>query len=501
MKFCKKMIVVLALLLLPSTVLAKYVAVLETMADPAAKQIVSQSDRTYLTDVLRGEAVKVLPAEQNFTIMTRENINVMLPPGKSIEDCEGSCLAETGKNIAADFVAQARVGMFGGSLTLNVEVYETAGNKLVASFNGDGEKVKDLLAVIKREAPDFFKKIKGRSSGYDIVGGVGAVSSGGSFSFQGSQKFVVEIVTNPAGALPTVDGKGFQKCTSTPCKVQLEAGEHRFVASMDNYDDVETIVLVNANNQQVVLNLTSNFGYLNVRPELLENVGKTDDFIVTIDGQKANYGKNDLNPGVHAVSVKHPCYDPAEFNVAIEKQKTEIFDAKLSRGIGGLVLDADLKGVPQAVPVYIDGKEVGSTPFEGEVPMCAEIAVGEARETVAVNLKWHEVVKATHHLNQGFASVGGEIPQVGESVPTNIDTSKSKIHWVPLAISGVALVSGTVLAIVGNSKAKSASEKEIANEGDYKKNRDDVRSGESIRAVGLIAAIAGAVGVGVSFAF
>ena len=85
----KKFLVVLfTLLLLPVVSLAKYVAVLETISD---MELLTLQERQYLTDILRGQAVRELPAEQNWTIMTRENINVMLPPGKSIEDCEGSC--------------------------------------------------------------------------------------------------------------------------------------------------------------------------------------------------------------------------------------------------------------------------------------------------------------------------------------------------------------------------------------------------------------------------
>ena len=119
----RKAILSLAIFLLCDLSFAKYVAVLETAADPAAKDKVSISERQYLTNILREKAVKTLPAELNFTIMTRENINVMLPPGKSIEDCEGSCLAETGKNIAADYVAQARIGKLGENLTISAELY------------------------------------------------------------------------------------------------------------------------------------------------------------------------------------------------------------------------------------------------------------------------------------------------------------------------------------------------------------------------------------------
>ena len=148
------------LLVLAVSLHADFVAVLETVADAGVKNKVSLTDRQYLTNVLREQAVKELPASQNYTIMTRENIMAMLPPGKSIEDCEGNCLAETGKNIAADYVCQARVSSFNGSLTLSVELYETAGNKLIASFNGLGPNQSSLLTLIIQKSPEFFRNVK-----------------------------------------------------------------------------------------------------------------------------------------------------------------------------------------------------------------------------------------------------------------------------------------------------------------------------------------------------
>ena len=144
------------LLLFTIPVFATHVAVLETVA---AKNIVTFEEKQYLTDVLRSEAVKALPAEQNFVIMTRENINVMLPPGKSIEDCEGSCLVETGKNIAADYVAQGHVGQFGTDLTITVELYETAGNKLLGSFSSKAQNVTSLENEIRQKSRELFGQI------------------------------------------------------------------------------------------------------------------------------------------------------------------------------------------------------------------------------------------------------------------------------------------------------------------------------------------------------
>lgn len=164
------------LLVCASGAFAAHVAVLETGVDPALKKKVTLSDRQYLTNVLREEAVKQLPAEDGYTIMTRENISAMLPPGKAIEDCEGTCLAETGRNISADYVCQARVSSFGSKLALSAEIYETAGNKLVASFNGNGKNVEALLKVIKDNAPEFFGKVKSnRNAGPDGIGEAGSL--------------------------------------------------------------------------------------------------------------------------------------------------------------------------------------------------------------------------------------------------------------------------------------------------------------------------------------
>ena len=157
--FMRRFLLVI-LLLLSVNAFATHVAVLETMADGAAKDSVSLLDRQYLTNVLREQAVKELPAEENFTIMTRENISAMLPPGKAIEDCEGSCLAETGRNIAADYICQARIGYFGRTLSLSAELYETAGNKLIASFNGRGADVTELLNLIEEKSPAIFHRVK-----------------------------------------------------------------------------------------------------------------------------------------------------------------------------------------------------------------------------------------------------------------------------------------------------------------------------------------------------
>ena len=137
----------------------KFVAVLETVSDGTTS--LTASELHHLTDKLRAIAVQTLPAEMGFTIMTRENIQAMLPPGKALEECVGSCLVETAKNIAADYVAQGRVGRFGKDLTLTVELYETQGSKLMGSISVESLDARGLLGSIEKESPGLFGRIRG----------------------------------------------------------------------------------------------------------------------------------------------------------------------------------------------------------------------------------------------------------------------------------------------------------------------------------------------------
>ena len=382
------------LLLFPCLLFAKYMAVLETLSP---KDLLTMQERLYLTDILRGQAVQILPAEQNWTIMTRENINVMLPPGKKIEDCEGSCLAETGKNIAADYVAQARISQFGKSLAITAELYETASSKLVASFVGKGESVEDLEKIVKEQSPDFFKKARDNASN-----GIGYIHTNNAFSFQGTKKFIINIQTTPTGAIPTFDGRANPQCTSTPCKIQLEAGEHRIVFSKERFDDLDTIINVIENKQIVNANLIPNIGFIKIAPQIANELQAQGSVTAVIDGKKAHRGVNELIPGIHTVRITHRCHDPIELNVSIQKNETKTISDSLKRGIGGLELDVIKNGIPQAVPVFIDGKAAGTTPFTGEVQLCSKIEIENEskRERVPVEIKWHEVVKKSYVIKE-----------------------------------------------------------------------------------------------------
>ena len=509
----------LFVLLFTVDVWATYVAVLETVAEDDVKELISPSDRHYLTNVLREMAVKQLPATLSYTIMTQENILEMLPPGKSLEDCEGGCLVETGKNIAADYICQARMGTFSGMLRLSAELYETASNKLIASLNVQGANLTEILQAVRKKSPGFFRSIMGGPADYvdeEVVDN----------TKKESKKFyAVEITTRMIGATPSIDGNVIPNCTETPCKTMVEEGRHNFSVSHKRFGVANIIVDVTENNQQVSISYDSYRGWLWVDPVFAGPAAAKGKLDIFVDGVHKAGPMIELNAGFHKVQVSHPCYDPVEFEVKIERNKTSVFSQSIPRGRGGLRLNAEFDGRPQKVAVFIEGLEVGKTPYRGEVPLCADVMLkGDGwEESVQAKFQWHKTILVTHQLanNPNKTSTDGDLTQsmtepyvdlggvennmVGASIPAQVDTSvavtKKDVRWVALALSATVTLTGGVLALVGNNIAKDAASRNTKFIDELKKNREDAEFGQSMRFVGICLTLVGAVGLGLSIAF
>jgi len=118
------------------------------------------TDLAHLTNRLRETAVNVLPKER-YGIMTTESIVAFLGSQENaIRVCkEASCLAEIGRKVNADYVAQARIGRFGGQLSINFELYSSKSGTLLGSFTGFSKDIFGLLAIIDENASALFKKM------------------------------------------------------------------------------------------------------------------------------------------------------------------------------------------------------------------------------------------------------------------------------------------------------------------------------------------------------
>ncbi|MCL1957598.1 MAG: fibrobacter succinogenes major paralogous domain-containing protein [Fibromonadales bacterium] len=133
------------------------VAIINTVDDGDS---IKPSDLTYLTDRLRGAAVKALP-KQRYGVMTTESIVAFLgSQERAQKECkEASCLAELGRKVSADYVAQARIGRFNKNLTIKTELYSSKSGVMIGSFTGDSKSLQGLLDLINKEAPLLFKEL------------------------------------------------------------------------------------------------------------------------------------------------------------------------------------------------------------------------------------------------------------------------------------------------------------------------------------------------------
>jgi len=481
-------LLLLAVLLLAGASFAKFVAVLETVGD--GKDGLSLSERQYLTNMLREQAVQELPAELNFTIMTRENIMMMLPPGKSIEDCEGSCLAETGKNIAADYVAQARVGKVGSNISISVELYETAGSKLVASFNGLGANVDALIDVIKAKAPEFFRKARG--------GATGIVRTG--FDGIQNQSFVVNVSTNPQGAALSIDGRPVPQCVQTPCEVLVDAGEHRFVAILQHHEDGEGVFTVTGNGQQISLDLVPRYGTLKLDLEFPSG-GTYEELKIKVDNNLVPAADKVLmDPGTREVSISHRCYSPVSFKVGVFRDKEETFKETLKPVMGGLSLKAhSATGEERNLTVIVNGEKAGTTPYSGSVPVCAKIAVADESGEHPVDVGLEQGKVTTFDYVESAQEVASLQP--GESIPSNVEQSSSGLRTGLRITSGVVSALGFSAALYGILKMKNLADQAPDNKEDYEARLEDIDNHEWFRRFGLLFGGIGLVGLGLTFVF
>ena len=120
----------------------KRVAVLELRHSKAlASEAVS-----YLADRVR--QIAQARAGDVVLLLTRQNLSAMLPPGTRLEECEGECEVETGRNIGADYVIAGRVLPFEKGLRAILTLHDTASGRQVASGHARGADLQTIEASL-----------------------------------------------------------------------------------------------------------------------------------------------------------------------------------------------------------------------------------------------------------------------------------------------------------------------------------------------------------------
>ena len=133
----------------------KRIAILE-LANRTKHQV-SLDEINYLTNEMRRVA-GYLPSSK-FLVMTKESIEVLIDPSKSLEDCVGVCEVETGRLLGADWILTGEVIRFGKSLRVSIKLHETRSGQYLAGESLKGKEVEDLEVPIQKSTLKLIYRI------------------------------------------------------------------------------------------------------------------------------------------------------------------------------------------------------------------------------------------------------------------------------------------------------------------------------------------------------
>ncbi|MDR1830993.1 MAG: hypothetical protein LBQ76_09510, partial [Candidatus Fibromonas sp.] len=141
------------------------------------------------------------------------------------------------------------------------------------------------------------------------------------------------------------------------------------------------------------------YGYMSISPSYTSGIGEREDWYLQIDGESYSFGEVKLLHGERKVRLSHSCYEDINADVKIERNGRISFDTqeKVALKQGTLVLRAKRKIRNISMPVFVNGKQVGETPFEGSIPICSEVKMGkDGVEPVPVKLEHNKPVSYTY---------------------------------------------------------------------------------------------------------
>ena len=290
-------------------------------------------DAQYLTDAVRGAATDTLDPKR-FWVMTRENMDLIVPPEE--RQCMNNlCYAAIGKRLQAQYVVGGSLRDVSGLIGITLEVYDKNGG-LLGSVQGEAKDLREALALVRRLAPQLIGRIApGSRPGPAEVG----VAVPGSVERVGEIKPEVgylRVEGSPKGARVDISGprefgdRG-KVATALPYgPEQVPAGRYRVEVSASGYDTESREVFVPADKTVAVdVALVASEG-------VLEVTGKPEGARVDLSCAKGFSrtfglpGTLSVPRGECTVKVTRTGYEPFEKTVSVEGGKTARVEVTLA---------------------------------------------------------------------------------------------------------------------------------------------------------------------------
>ncbi len=288
----------------------------------------SDEEAYYLTDLVRGAARKSLPRE-SYIVMTRENIEELLPPGMDLHKCTtASCEVELGRMINAHYIVTGELLRFAGSFRLIIKAYEVIQGDLVGTRKAAGGDLVSLEQSIEEKARDLFRLVRGETGGPSPGPGAG-----------------------PTFVAPAVQGEG--------------PGESKLV-------EIRPTERPKAKSGPAGI-------YITTKPTGAEvMIGD-----VKVGDTAPAFQRADLRPGdTIRVTLRKEDYHPVSFDVALQPGIARYEGIELRPAFGSL----EIRSEPSGARVTLGGAAVGVTPYSRE-------RIPSGRHLVSLEIELHEGVR------------------------------------------------------------------------------------------------------------
>jgi hypothetical protein len=183
---------------------------------------------------------------------------------------------------------------------------------------------------------------------------------------------IVTFTSDPEGAAVVIDG--VQKCAEdkTDCKVELTEGAHQLSMTKTDYFIRSGTVNVSERQDEIEWSLDPNFATLKVytTPSSLK-------FTVNGEEHQGSYAQRITTQKSYRVVSNDRCFDKSGEEVEAGKPG-EVIEVNFKPSPLYATIDVSAKsskGEPLKAEVIVDGKELGITPSQHRVSVCAESLV------------------------------------------------------------------------------------------------------------------------------
>jgi formylglycine-generating enzyme required for sulfatase activity len=460
MNFPRILVILFALQALALTAFAQdeNMAVIDVQLKGKAKELFSPEEKEFLSQVIRGQASQILGGSVN--ILSQASYKKLVRANS--EGCnEAGCFAGFLAEIGVDLGVQPVVSFAFGSLNLTLEVADKRSTIASRTFTAPAtpEGKNKLGKEAQVAAKELFTEVavrmgilKGAQLSQTAREGTREESGTGELDM-GEAPVLVRLESTPAGAVAMIDGK--LACSSTPCGKTLSAGVHSIQFGLERYLDTTLSITVRSGMPKVAVKLTPGWGTLDIATT---PTGQP----VQVNGkdQGASPLHLELSPGIYEIALGNDCMRHKTVTVNLARgQSRQVSETLVVREAGLSLQATDVKtGDDLAARVFVDGKQVGETPYVGKVSTCAQTieveADGYPRTEVKVQLMEGKKMQATVKLekgSQGMATIPAGCFQMGS---TDGEADEKPVHQVCLSafnMDKTEVTQGQYRSVMGKS--------------------------------------------------